>query len=78
MLNFQVTLEECPSVSFSNFSAEKCWETVLQRLNQACHSLGAEQAVVPPQSINGLEMFGFLSPSIVEVILHPYFCASMN
>ncbi|KAM7524778.1 hypothetical protein LguiA_014680 [Lonicera macranthoides] len=65
---FKVTLEECPSESFSNFSAEKCWETVLQRLNQACHSLGAEQAVVPPQSINGLEMFGFLSPSIVEDI----------
>ncbi|XP_059666927.1 lysine-specific demethylase JMJ18-like isoform X2 [Cornus florida] len=70
---FKVTLEECPSESFTNFSPEKCWEMVLQRLNQEISrqsSLG-KQGMPPsqhPQSINGLEMFGFLSTTIIHAI----------
>lgn len=53
-------------------SAEECWEMVLKRLNQeimAQRSLG-QQGLPPAQSsssINGLEMFGFCSPAIVQV-----------
>lgn len=70
---FKVTLEECPSVTFADTSAEKCWELVVQRLNQEIlrqSSLGV-QGQLPPfhmQRVNGLEMFGFLSPNIIQVI----------
>ncbi|KAK2983960.1 hypothetical protein RJ640_009683, partial [Escallonia rubra] len=70
---FKVTLEECPNESFANISAEKCWEMVLEALNQEIvrrDSLG-KQAVSPlpiPHGINGLEMFGFLSPHIIQAI----------
>ncbi|XP_044479444.1 lysine-specific demethylase JMJ18-like isoform X3 [Mangifera indica] len=70
---FKVTLEECPGESFSNFSAQKCWDMVLQRLNQQVEkwsSLGERR--LPPQHslqhIDGLEMFGFLSPPIIKAI----------
>ncbi|KAF5944881.1 hypothetical protein HYC85_018958 [Camellia sinensis] len=70
---FKVTLEECPSESFVNVSAEKCWEMVLERLNQEIErqsNLGKQglPPVQPSESINGLEMFGFLSPPIVQAI----------
>ncbi|OMO83212.1 hypothetical protein CCACVL1_11500 [Corchorus capsularis] len=70
---FKVTLEGYPTVTFSNVSAEKCWEMVLQRLEQEIlrrSNLG-ERGLLPLQSlgkINGLEMFGFLSPSIIQAI----------
>lgn len=68
---FKVTLEECPGEAFANVSAEKCWDMVLQRLNQEIKrrsSLG-ESGLPPLQpSINGLEMFGFLSQPIIEAI----------
>ncbi|KAJ0017571.1 hypothetical protein Pint_11402 [Pistacia integerrima] len=70
---FKVTLEEFPSESFANFSAQKCWDMVLQRLNQEVKnwsSLG-ERRLPPRQSlrhIDGLEMFGFLSPPIIQAI----------
>uniref|UniRef100_A0A5B7AGW7 Putative lysine-specific demethylase JMJ18 isoform X1 n=1 Tax=Davidia involucrata TaxID=16924 RepID=A0A5B7AGW7_DAVIN len=70
---FKVTLEECPSESFANVSAERCWEMVLQRLNQEImtqSNLGKQglPPLQPPQSINGLEMFGFLSAPIIQAI----------
>lgn len=68
-MNFQVTLEESPSETYTNVSAELCWEMVLQRLNQEIisrRSLG-EQGLPPLQSVNGLDMFGFHSQSIIEV-----------
>ncbi|KAE8673422.1 Lysine-specific demethylase JMJ18 [Hibiscus syriacus] len=76
---FKVTLEGCPSITFSNMSADKCWQMVLQQLNQEIlkrRNLG-ESGLLPlqlPQSINGLEMFGFFSPPIVQAIeaLDPY------
>uniref|UniRef100_A0A1J3FEE0 Putative lysine-specific demethylase JMJ14 n=1 Tax=Noccaea caerulescens TaxID=107243 RepID=A0A1J3FEE0_NOCCA len=70
---FRVSLEECPSENFSNVSAEKCWQMVIQRLkleiikkcDQPVDSLTSLQ---PLESINGLEMFGFLSPHVVQVL----------
>ncbi|KAK0578518.1 hypothetical protein LWI29_011604 [Acer saccharum] len=67
---FKVTLEDCPSETFVNFSAGKCWEMVLQRLNQEIlrrSSLG-ERGLPPLQNIDGLEFFGFLSPPIIQAI----------
>ncbi|KAK7318707.1 hypothetical protein RJT34_03413 [Clitoria ternatea] len=70
---FKVTMEEHPSEAFTNISPDKCWETVLDRLNheiKSRRSLG--ELELPPleilQSINGHQMFGFLSPSIFQTI----------
>ncbi|XVF26314.1 hypothetical protein REPUB_Repub14bG0005600 [Reevesia pubescens] len=65
---FKVTLEGCPTVTFSNVSAEKCWHMVLQRLNQEILRSNLGERKQSPQSINGLEMFGFLSPPIIQAI----------
>ncbi|XP_052202742.1 lysine-specific demethylase JMJ18-like isoform X2 [Diospyros lotus] len=70
---FKVSLEECPSESIVSDSAEKCWEMVIQRLNQEIirrSNLGKQGLLplLPAESINGLEMFGLLSPPIVQVI----------
>ncbi|KAK6916873.1 FY-rich, C-terminal, partial [Dillenia turbinata] len=62
-----VTLGDSPSDTFINFSAEKCWDMVLQRLNEEINKQGLHH-LQPPQSINGLEMFGFFSPHIVQGI----------
>lgn len=72
--NCQVTLEGCPTESFSNVSAEKCWEMVLQRLSQEIKRQrgggeGGFPDLEPFQEINGLEMFGFLSSDIIQVKL---------
>lgn len=73
MYHIQVTLEESPGKSFLNTSAQKCWETVMDELNQEFsrrQSLGnAISPFLDPQSINGLAMFGFLSPHIIQVII---------
>jgi hypothetical protein len=76
-LKFQVSLEECPGEIFADVSIEKCWEMVLQRLNGEIlrrNSLGERDLppLEPLQSINGLEMFGFLSPPIVQVKQPPH------
>ncbi|KAL0442379.1 UNVERIFIED_CONTAM: Lysine-specific demethylase [Sesamum latifolium] len=70
---FKVSLEEHPQESFVHVSAEECWELVLQRLNQEitrqkCLGKQGLPPVQPSSSINGLEMFGLLSPSIVQAI----------
>ncbi|XP_021887589.1 probable lysine-specific demethylase JMJ14, partial [Carica papaya] len=70
---FKVTLEGCPTESFSNVSAEKCWEMVLQRLSQEIKRQrgggeGGFPDLEPFQEINGLEMFGFLSSDIIQAI----------
>lgn len=70
---FKVTSEGCPSETFANVSPEKCWEMVLQKLKQEIirHSSLGKQ-LLPSleclQGVNGLEMFGFLSPPIIQVI----------
>lgn len=69
----QVSLEQLPQESFVHVSAQECWLMVCRKLNQEIRkqqSLGKKQELPPLQplgSINGLEMFGFLTPSIVQV-----------
>ncbi|XP_038679857.1 lysine-specific demethylase JMJ18-like isoform X2 [Tripterygium wilfordii] len=70
---FKVTLEEHPNESFTTASAEECWKMVLQRVNkEIARRKNSGERHLPPvqaaQSINGLEMFGFLSPPIIEAI----------
>ncbi|XP_021597375.1 LOW QUALITY PROTEIN: lysine-specific demethylase JMJ18-like [Manihot esculenta] len=70
---FKVSLEECPNKTFTNFSAEKCWEMVLQQLNEEImrrNRIGESglPPVQPLTSVNGLEMFGFLSSPIIQAI----------
>ncbi|KAK7399652.1 hypothetical protein VNO78_10839 [Psophocarpus tetragonolobus] len=70
---FKVTMEEHPSEAFTNISIDKCWETVLDRLNHEIKRRRSEGEIELPtlelrQSINGHEMFGFLSPSIIKAI----------
>lgn len=72
MYCIQVTLEESPSESFTNTSAQKCWEMVMSRLKpEFAKRQSAETAFSPVpnlQKINGLAMFGFLTPHIMQVI----------
>ncbi|CAH2059345.1 unnamed protein product [Thlaspi arvense] len=64
---FRVTLEESQDESFSNVSAQKCWEMVLQRVNEEMRKRSSqEQSVHTLESIDGLRMFGFSSPSIIQ------------
>ncbi|XP_074263741.1 putative lysine-specific demethylase JMJ16 [Silene latifolia] len=70
---FMVFLEDCPDVFFVNVSPTKCWEMVRERVNQEItkqHKLGKDKLppLQPPGSLDGLEMFGFTSPAIVQGI----------
>ncbi|KAA8539005.1 hypothetical protein F0562_025697 [Nyssa sinensis] len=70
---FMVSLEHCPSEVFIHVSATRCWEMVRERVNQEItkqHKLGRMKLppLQPPGSLDGLEMFGFSSPAIVQVI----------
>ncbi|XP_011004886.1 PREDICTED: lysine-specific demethylase JMJ18-like [Populus euphratica] len=68
---FKVSLEKFPGETLAaDVSIQKCWEMVMQRLNDEIgrrNSLG-KRNLPPSQSINGIEMFGFLSPPIVQAI----------
>jgi len=66
-------MEEHPSEIFTNTSADKCWESVLLRLNHETEKLRNQgERELPPlellKTINGHKMFGFLSPSIMQVM----------
>lgn len=68
----QVSLEDCPQEMFIHGSANKCWEMVRDRANQEItrqHKSGRLNLppLQPPGSLDGFEMFGFTSPSIVQV-----------
>ncbi|MED6168298.1 hypothetical protein PIB30_010354 [Stylosanthes scabra] len=70
---FKVTMEEHPTEIFTNTSADKCWETILDRLNREIErrKILGEQGLPPLevlQCINGHKMFGFLKPSIIQAI----------
>ncbi|KAG5549731.1 hypothetical protein RHGRI_014885 [Rhododendron griersonianum] len=70
---FMVSLEHCPSEVFVHVSAAKCWEMVRERVNQEItkqHKLGRMNLppLQPPGSLDGMEMFGFSTPAIVQVI----------
>ncbi|KAJ8545261.1 hypothetical protein K7X08_017844 [Anisodus acutangulus] len=60
---FKVSSEEWPDTSFVCSSAQKCWEMVSQRVYKALPPLQPDV-----ESINGLGMFGLLSPEIVQSI----------
>ncbi|XP_009141408.2 lysine-specific demethylase JMJ15 [Brassica rapa] len=65
---FTVTLEEAhQDESFSAGSAQACWEMVLQKVNEEIKKR-QERNIHTLESINGLQMFGFLSPSIIQAI----------
>jgi len=66
-------MEEHPSEAFTNTSADKCWESVFERLNNETKKLRNQgERELPPleilQNINGHKMFGFLSPAIIQVM----------
>ncbi|TKW42176.1 hypothetical protein SEVIR_1G366100v4 [Setaria viridis] len=70
---FMVTLENCPGEVFINVSPTKCWSLVRERLNMEIRrqlSMGRANlpTLQPPGSVDGLEMFGFSSPAIVQAI----------
>lgn len=70
---FMVSVEDCPSEVFIHVSALKCWEMVRERVNQEITKqlkLGTKKLppLQPPGSLDGIEMFGFSTPTIVQVI----------
>ncbi|XP_011659340.1 lysine-specific demethylase JMJ18 isoform X2 [Cucumis sativus] len=69
---FKVTLEESPGENFTNVSATKCWDMVVQRINREIerHNLrsGGRLPGQLLKEVDGLEMFGFLSPHVIQAI----------
>ncbi|CAI9091485.1 OLC1v1026534C1 [Oldenlandia corymbosa var. corymbosa] len=70
---FMVSLEDSPGEVFVHSSAARCWEMVRERVNQEIarqHKLGKPNLhpLQPPGSLDGIEMFGFSSPEIIQVI----------
>ncbi|KAL3523734.1 hypothetical protein ACH5RR_016568 [Cinchona calisaya] len=70
---FMVSLEDSPSEVFVHVSAARCWEMVREKVNLEIsrqHKLGKIKLppLQPPGSLDGMEMFGFSSPAIVQVI----------
>jgi len=78
---FMVTVENCPGEVFINVTPTKCWNMVRERLNMEIRrqlSMGRPNlpTLQPPGSIDGLEMFGLLSPAVVRV--RDYYCSIKN
>ncbi|KAK9078664.1 hypothetical protein SSX86_002721 [Deinandra increscens subsp. villosa] len=70
---FMVSLEKDPSEVFIHISAVRCWEMVRERVNHEIskkHKLKVSNLppLQPPGSLDGMEMFGFSSPSILQGI----------
>ncbi|CAH8343469.1 unnamed protein product [Eruca vesicaria subsp. sativa] len=66
---FRVSLEESQDVSFSARSTQACWDMVLHRVNEEIKKRSShEDKLHTLESINGLQMFGFLSPTIIQAI----------
>ncbi|CAI9301981.1 unnamed protein product [Lactuca saligna] len=75
---FMVSLENCVSEVFIHLSAVKCWDMVRERINQEIlklHKLGRLKLppLQPSGSLDGMEMFGFSSPFILQIILNVQF-----
>ena len=71
-MHLQVTIENCPGEVFINVSPTKCWSMVREWLNMEIRkelSMGRANlpTLQPPGPVDGLEMFGLLSPVIVQV-----------
>jgi histone demethylase JARID1 len=72
LLHLQVTVENCPGEIFINISPTKCWNMVRERLNMEIRrqiNMGRANlpTLQPPGSVDGHEMFGLLTPAIVQV-----------
>ncbi|KAI4343122.1 hypothetical protein MLD38_027660 [Melastoma candidum] len=70
---FKVTLEECRNMNFSDTTADKCWELVLEQLKQEVikqSKQGVQELPSPSyfRSISGLKMFGLTSPDIIQAV----------
>jgi F/Y rich C-terminus len=70
----QVTIEKFRNEAFIHTSAMRCWEMVREKVNleiRKQHIKGKVEltGLQPPGSIDGLEMFGLISPNIVKVYL---------
>ncbi|KAJ9540112.1 hypothetical protein OSB04_026618 [Centaurea solstitialis] len=70
---FMVSLEKHPTEVFIHLSAARCWEMVRERVNYEIsrqHKLKIPNLppLQPPGSLDGMEMFGFSSPSILQGI----------
>ncbi|CAN6333462.1 unnamed protein product [Urochloa humidicola] len=70
---FKVTLEQVPNVSFTHTSPTRCWDSIRDMVNEEIIKLQKVGKcglpdLLPPDSVNGLEMFGFLSPQIMQEI----------
>ncbi|KAL4576645.1 hypothetical protein LXL04_012742 [Taraxacum kok-saghyz] len=70
---FMVSLESDPSEVFMHLSATRCWEMVRERINNEISKQHKSRIVnlpplQPPGSLDGMEMFGFSSPSILQGI----------
>lgn len=70
-------MEGSPNEVFLHVSASRCWEMVRERVNQEIskqYKLGKTKLppLQPPGSLDGMEMFGFSSPAIVQVILFSF------
>ncbi|KAK3140368.1 hypothetical protein QOZ80_5AG0399940 [Eleusine coracana subsp. coracana] len=70
---FKVTMEQVPEVSFTDTSPVLCWDSVRNRVNE---QIKKQQSIrkpdtpdlLSPDFVNGIEMFGFLSPQIIQEI----------
>lgn len=67
-------MEDSPAEVFVHSSAARCWEMVRERVNQEItkqHKLGKPNLhpLQPPGGLDGVEMFGFSSPEIIQVLI---------
>nr|XP_051179738.1 lysine-specific demethylase JMJ18-like [Lolium perenne] len=70
---FRVAVEELPEISFTHTSPIQCWDSVRDRVNEEIkkqHRAGKSgvPALLSTDSVDGLEMFGFFSPPIIQAI----------
>ncbi|OAY67314.1 Lysine-specific demethylase [Ananas comosus] len=71
---FMVTVEQCPTEVFIHLSPTKCWNLVRERVNHEIQRRSSGGVTTnlprlhPPGSLNGLQMFGLLSPQIIQAI----------
>ncbi|KAG0493786.1 hypothetical protein HPP92_004780 [Vanilla planifolia] len=70
---FMVKLEQRPSEVFFHVCVTKCWDMVRERVNneiRRMHNLGRVNlpSLQPPGSVDGYEMFGLTSQTIIQAI----------
>lgn len=82
-----MTVEGLPEVSFTHTSPMQCWDSVRDRVNEEiAKQISFGKSGLPDflscNSLNGLEMFGFLSSPIIKVDFYDihsiYFCETWS